>query len=187
MNIYAKYFAIHGTDKMLHGYHKHYEKVVGDSKIDRILEIGTRSGNSLMAWSDIWPDAIIESMDLLDPPENVSDKFKIHVASSRDCEYSSIVMTDEYDMIIDDGGHHWKDQLATFYNFYEKSNRFYVIEDIRGGYCLGRLIRELPMDVLTKISIFHSELDLGKINFTFSENKETQTCHFIMFIDKHKN
>jgi hypothetical protein len=186
MNKYSKYFAIYGTDKLLHGYNKYYDKIIGDQEITSALEIGTREGKGLLSWADIWPGATIEGLDLVEPIQRVSEQFKVHVGTSLDSEFASVAIDRTYDVIIDDGGHHWKDQVATFYNYYEKANKYYVIEDIRGGYCLGRIIRQLPMDVLANISIFHSEFDLGKINFTFSNNIETNTCHFIMFIDKTK-
>lgn len=178
-NKYSKNFAIYETDKLRHAYHVPYDLMIGDAEIKSALEIGVKDGKSLRAWSAIWPDAEIEGMDVNEPSSTVLENFKIHIGSSTNYELEK-----NYDIIIDDGSHHWKDQVSTLLRLYDKANRFYVIEDIRAGYSLGHVVRNLPPVILSKASFFRSELDYGKINFEFSGNLEMKSCHFIMIIDK---
>jgi hypothetical protein len=162
-NRYQIAFHAEKADKHIHGYHKYYDQVVGDSTITSALEIGVFEGASLKAWKRIWPNAIIEGMDnVARYDESLKNEFKIHEMSSTDN-----VIDKEYDIIIDDGDHHWLTQLATFKNYYDKAKKFYVIEDVMGIHAYDRLIKYLPKDALEISQTFTSKG--RKVKFSVSD------------------
>jgi len=145
-----------GADKHLHAYDEVYEENIDKTKIESILEIGVLNGASLKSWKLIWPEIVIEGMDIKDPGDN-ADGFKVYIQDSTDTELASDI--GEYDIILDDGDHYWDRQFATFKNYYHKAKKYYIIEDIVGGYGLDNLkalLKEYDNNILDNSVEFKS-------------------------------
>jgi hypothetical protein len=182
MNKFEKYFKEEKCDKHYHQYYRYYDPIIGDIQIDSVLDIGVCWGDSLRAWQKIWPDALVEGIDLLREYDlSLEDKFKIYNIDSTNKNLADTVVSKEYDIIIDDGNHHWKSQLSTFENYYQKAKKFYVIEDVLGEYSLDRLTQFLPSDIMERSIVFESKAH----SRTFRFHQKTIHDHYrIMFIDK---
>lgn len=142
-NKFREAFTATKADKRVHGYHSFYNEIVADSTINSLLEIGVFRGASLKAWKKVWPDAIIEGMDTIARyDDDLKKEFTIHEMDST----IPSTITREYDMIVDDGDHHWVSQLQTFNHYFDKARKFYVIEDIMGIHAYDVLMRKLPKE-----------------------------------------
>lgn len=182
VNKFQLAFAKTGTDKLVHGYHRMYHEILGEANIESLLEIGLYKGQSIQAWPMIWPDADIEGIDLekiYDP--SLEKDFTIYNIDSQDPEQTKII-DKNYDLIIDDAAHHWRCQVATFNNFYDKAKKFYVIEDVLGQYCIEKLRANLPESELKRAMLFKSTGPTR--NFRFSEYVEKNASFYMMIFDK---
>jgi hypothetical protein len=167
--------------KLTAGYDVFYQHVIGDEKIDSVLELGIFEGDSLRGWRALWPTAIIEGGDF---------DFKFDKSLLQEFDIKQIDSTlkedadkfGQYDIIIDDANHHWKWQTATFYNFYNKAKKFYVLEDVLGEYGMDKLNESLPRDVLDRATIFTSPGPTR--NFRHSNHSEPKGRYKIIFFDK---
>lgn len=123
-----------GSDKHIHGYHEYYESVFNDN-ITSLFEIGIKTGASLLAWYDIFPSAKIAGMDI-----NLTGLGELGYIGLRKrgikCFFGNSIQKDHcerlegnFDIIIDDGSHFYIDIMATFDNFKDKFNKYYIIED----------------------------------------------------------
>lgn len=179
---FQKAFRQFETDKAIHEYDRYYQKIIGNQKMDSILEIGVKYGKSLYAWNDIWPKSEIEGIDInVIDDEELNNKFKIYRMDSTN-KNNGQLFTRKYDLIVDDGNHHWLSQYQTFKNFYDKANKFYVIEDIMGQYCVDKLYEKIGPEIISKSHLFPSQG--SRATFTFSGNTEKDTCFYILFIPK---
>jgi hypothetical protein len=130
-----KAFIDNRTDKYhLHRYDTMYYTLFKECQpIKKLLEIGVKQGCSIGAWLDIFPEAEIVGVDIT--LENViHEKAK----KARLVEHDAVtplvrdVITDVFDVIIDDGSHHPMDQWYSFLTFEGRWSQVYVIEDIIG-------------------------------------------------------
>ena len=175
-------FEVTGTTKKNHGYHDFYAQMLDGVDIDSLLEIGVYLGQSLKAWKMIWPDAVIEAVDYdRRYKEAIAKEFNIYNFDSRNVRYADIHIDRRYDLIIDDGLHHWAAQVKTFNNFKRFVNKFYVIEDITGEYSQKKLFENLPKDVLDRSTLFEA---YGPTRtFTHINNVERDAQYRVLFID----
>jgi hypothetical protein len=118
-------------------------KVWQHSEIN-FLEIGVYNGESMKLWSDYFTNAknivgvdIFERTSLSEVKDNLKDyDVNLHKFDSfRDTdkfEEFSKQYTDGFDVIIDDGHHHFESQINTFKQFSPLMNKdgVYIIEDI---------------------------------------------------------
>jgi len=174
-------FRIDNTDKLTHGYHEYYQELIGKEPINSVLEIGIFKGNSLKAWQKVWPFASVEGIELDKIPEHIMEKFTVYRHDSTNI-HNAKLLNKNYDLIVDDASHHWKNQLDTFNNYYEKANKFYVIEDLLGEYGQNKILEHLPKDVLAK-SILRVSKGPTR-TFTHSEHIEHETTYRILLIKK---
>lgn len=126
-------FRKYKCDKVSHGYHEFYESILND-RIETMLEIGVKSGKSLASWKEALPNARICGLDVSDKefdPNIIPKDVETYVCDST-IKDSSKLITDKFDLIIDDGSHFVEDQIMTFENFMNSFNKYYVIEDIFG-------------------------------------------------------
>jgi len=182
MNNFKSAFEISGTTKKNHGYHSFYDQMLRSVKIDSVLEIGVYLGQSLKAWKMIWPDAVIEAVDFDKRyDESVGKEFNIYNFDSRKTKYVNVNIDKNYDLIIDDGLHHWEAQIETFNNFKKFANKFYVIEDITGEYSQKKLFENLPKEVLDRSTLFEA---YGPTRtFTHNDHIEKDAQYRVLFID----
>ena len=121
-----------------HEYHKYYEKYFAQFKEKKIniLEIGTFRGNASAAFYFYFPNACIYSYDIF--PDLFCYKSLRNLNSFLD--NSSEKILDEkiinnnvsYDIIIEDAGHCYKDQIITLFKTFSKLNSggIYVVEEL---------------------------------------------------------
>ena len=103
---------VRGTDKAtVHSYSEVYEEVF-ESKRDQVisvLEIGVDSGASLAVWADYFPRAHITGIDISLANWHVGKKNPRITCIEGNA--LSLIPTQKYDIIIDDGSHDPEDQL----------------------------------------------------------------------------
>ncbi|CAB5220651.1 hypothetical protein UFOVP247_18 [uncultured Caudovirales phage] len=179
-------FKVTGTSKYLHGYQHFYKEMFEHLEIDSILEIGVQRGFSLKSWRMLWPNAVIEGVDLdgtIKPkyPREVAEDFTIFHFDSTDSSDVNSYIDRKYDVIIDDGDHRWISQLKTFSNFRNFCNKYYVIEDICGEYSEKKILERLHPDIIARSKMFHG---IGPTRtFQHSDNIEKDAQYRVLFID----
>jgi len=117
-----------GSDKATaHFYCNFYEQRIGTPL--NIIEFGVLGGASLKMWKARYPYAKVTGVDINDvkPVPGVTivkaDCTKVHVAS---------MLTDDYDLILDDASHMAADMMQAFELFWPMvvKGGHYVIEDV---------------------------------------------------------
>ena len=193
-------FSYYGTDKSeyskdkknkTHGFSKYYEKHLSflKKKNVKILEIGSFSGASAVAFSKYFSNCEIYCLDI-----NISNFIyyskKIHVFGfdssnpkmvSKFIKKLDLKETSKYfDIIIDDGSHKQSDQLKALNHFYQYlvDGGFYVIEDYKFPDYFKHLndvndikIDELADHVLEKKTFLSSLVSSQVINLLLDTNK----------------
>ena len=146
----AEAFDRYNTDKHnVHGYDETYAKIF-DPPPSSILEIGVKRGRSLAAWRDIFPNVRLVGMDITDEwfvPTNIKVADDIIIADSTEYKLGEV-----FDVIVDDGSHHYEDIIHTFLNYKNNFKTFYVIEDVMFNHALIK-------EVITRegFQILHSQ------------------------------
>jgi len=159
-NDLAKIFAKHATDKFGHGYANTYHPLFNklrDLPLN-ILEIGIgtmipdvvssmvgyappgyRPGASLRAWREYFPKANIVGLDVQkDTMLKDEERIRTFLCDTTDASAVQKMFKDgelkdqTFDIIVDDGSHHSRHQLATLRNLYPllRPQGIYVIEDV---------------------------------------------------------
>lgn len=179
---FKRAFEATGTTKKNHGYHDFYAQMLDEVDIESVLEIGVYLGQSLKSWRMIWPEAVIEAVDYdMRYDKSLGDEFNIYNFDSRNTKHVDAAMYRSYDLIVDDGLHHWAAQIETFNNFRKFANKFYVIEDITGEYSLKKLYENLPKDVLDRSTLFEA---YGPTRtFRHGNHVEEKAQYKVLFID----
>jgi len=160
-----------------HGYLDIYEKYFSKhrSNLNNFLEIGLWEGESIRMWREYFPIGNLVGADILDLShvQLPNTQIKICDQSDRDQLQQLINSTfDEFDIIIDDGGH-WQHQQQITLGFlfpYLKSGGTFVIEDLHTA---GNPAYTRPGDVDT-LEILHTWKNTGELvsnNMSESEIK----------------
>jgi len=157
------------TKKHFEGYYQFYSSVIDVNKVSSILEIGVGEGASMHAWRQIWPKATIEGIDIKEVSFSIRSKFKIYSHDSINT-HNADLLNKNYDLIVDDGDENWRSKLRTFFNYYEKANKYYVIENVIGQYSLNKILSKIPNIYLTDFYVFKSSGPLR--SYSFRENNE---------------
>lgn len=179
---FKRAFEASGTTKKNHGYHDFYAQMLNGVDVDSVLEIGVYLGQSLKAWKMIWPEATIEAVDYdMRFGADVAEQFNIYTFDSRSKESTDRYIKRQYDVVIDDGLHHWAAQLQTFDNFKRFAKKFYIIEDITGEYSQKMLLDNLPKDALDRSTLFEA---YGPTRtFRHGNHVEADAQYRVLFID----
>lgn len=104
----------------------------------RLLEIGVLRGGSLKMWSEYFPkSSLIIGLDI-DPACKAAEasNVKIEIGDQKDTVFLD-ALAEKYkffDIVIDDGSHHWCDQIATFKKVYDRTTSMYIVEDTHTSY-----------------------------------------------------
>ncbi len=160
------------TDKgSAHGYERYYKDVLSEDT-KSLLEIGIKAGRSLRAWRHLLPNALLYGIDITD---KLFDRKIVNEANV------NIVITDStmigagdllpqnFDVIIDDGSHNYKDVIATFENYHNKFNKFYVIEDAM--YKQEEVVEFIKSKGYNKVKMLPSYTKNVPVDINFLEEK----------------
>lgn len=135
--------ARYGTDKVLprRSLAGIYDSILSARRQERIslLEIGVFEGASLRMWRDYFPHGRIYGLDR-DPTgkQYEEERITILVGDQEDADLLRNAVTGAagFDVVIDDGGHHARQQLATLLCLWPTLNAaaVYIVEDIHTSY-----------------------------------------------------
>ncbi|NBW19279.1 MAG: class I SAM-dependent methyltransferase [Caulobacteraceae bacterium] len=126
-----------GSDKQsYHNYCVAYYKFLKNIEVSSILEIGVLRGESLRAWSKIYPNAEIHGIDIVSSLLFEEGNIKTFLVdqSSPESLNQFLIETDnkKYDFILDDGSHVFEHAKTSFEVLFDslKNNGVYLIEDV---------------------------------------------------------
>lgn len=133
------------ADRYVHKWHHYlaiYDRYLARyrGKPVRLLEIGVYNGGSLQVWRRyLGAQAVIHGLDL-DPRCALIDDpdLRIHIGSQDDVELLGRIVAEMggVDVVIDDGSHAWRHQIATFEALYPTlaPDGVYMCEDVHTSY-----------------------------------------------------
>jgi spermidine synthase len=129
----------YGTDKAsdFHNYTEFYDKYfnLDRGNIKNVLEIGVFRGNSLRMWKDYFFNAIIYGIDIDKNCNFTEERIKILIDDQVNINLLNLLPND-FDIIIDDGGHFSSQQIKSFEMLFSKvkSGGVYIVEDVCCSY-----------------------------------------------------
>lgn len=140
----------HKTDKgtthsFKHSYTPHYHKHLKDFRdsFTKVLEIGIYSGASLFMWRDYFQKAQIYGIDIMNK-ENLNGNritpFQGSQSNRSDLDRFLKSYGGEFDLIIDDGGHHMDQQMISIGVLFKhvKAGGIYILEDLHTSAPTGK-------------------------------------------------
>lgn len=115
-------------------YWKYFRNKINEKNL-KILEIGVRSGGSLLCWKNIFKEAEIHGFDVNPKCKSLEDHgFNIHIGDQGNEKLWDVFneKVGGLDIIIDDGSHINNDIITTFNKLFPKMNPggVYFIEDV---------------------------------------------------------
>jgi hypothetical protein len=194
MNDLEKYFRentgrlIHKWNNYFEVYDQHFSKFRGTEV--HILEFGVSHGGSLQMWKDYFgPKAKIYGVDINKNCKQLEeDQVEIFIGDQQDRTFlqSLGAKIPRIDILIDDGGHTMKQQIATFEELFPKidKNGVYLCEDLHtsywpeygGGYKRRRTYIEYSKNFIDSINAWHS---LKKRRLAITEfTKSVHSLHY---------
>ncbi len=147
MNTLEELTIKYDVDALELGYTPHYSSLFGDIQEDvtKVLEIGVETGRSHRLWLEYFPNAIIYGFDIFkfgvdefhrlqkgNPYLDRSVMFEGNQESVDDLERFLSEHGEDFDIIIDDGGHTMRQQQISLGILFDavKSGGYYIIEDL---------------------------------------------------------
>jgi hypothetical protein len=130
----------HGTDKVDHGYLRHYADVLGPFRHESfdLLEIGVKTGASIRMWHDFFPAARIVGLDRKTNPIGEELPRFTHVQGDQAdlVLLQSLIERYAFRVIVDDGSHLWGHQIFTFQTLFPwiEPGGVYICEDIQTSF-----------------------------------------------------
>ncbi len=126
---------INGTDKETnHHYGDIYESLfLNRTRVELMMEVGIADGSSLLAWRDIFPNALCVGLDIHHSDKAHGDRIEFYLGDQRsqvDCERAAAGR--KFDLIVDDATHQLEDTLRTLFYlwpFVKVAGGMYVIEE----------------------------------------------------------
>ena len=165
------------TDKINHGYMEVYLPLFTSLKdVKKVLEIGIYKGESLNLLSHFFQKGIIHGIDISDCSYLNSEKIKTYVYNQEnlnDLNKFISLTGNEFDLIIDDGGHTMRQQQISFGRLFKelKSGGVYIIEDLHTSVLDGYKSDE---DLITTLEMLNHFEKTGKIisNYISEEDRK---------------
>lgn len=169
----AELAALHGTDKLAHGYLAHYEHHFASlrDRPVRLLEIGIGPGGSLSLWQDYFERGAIAGLDINDKREFAAERIAVHRGDQSDAGLLRRIVAElgGVDVVIDDGSHVNAHVLASFTALFPllSDGGWYVIEDMHTSYWSG-------------FGGDHRDLDSGRTSASLVKSMiDGLNCHWI--------
>jgi len=149
-----------------HNYLEIYEKYFSKYRdtLENFLEIGLWEGDSIRMWREYFNVGNLVGADILDLSHVVLPNTQIHICDQSDRQQLGNLIDnsfDEFDIIIDDGGH-WQHQQQITLGFmfpFLKSGGVFVIEDLHTA---NHPAYTRPGDVAT-LDILYTWKDTGNL------------------------
>jgi hypothetical protein len=136
----------YGTDKgpRGHNYTERYQiylEAYRDLTFN-LLEIGVFDGSSARMWKEYFPKANIVALDIdTRCKEYQEDRIEIRIGDQTDTSFLESVVQEfgHFEVIIDDGGHSYKQQIVSFEHLFPKltPGGLYFVEDMHTSYARG--------------------------------------------------
>lgn len=134
MDISSIFNTYQNTDKRQ--YSEFYSLYLNNLSPKLLLEIGVLKGDSLRAWSKIFPEARIVGIDI--DPSTASPDLETYIGSQLDEQFliNTLKIIGHPDIIIDDGKHSRSSHITSFNILYPFLNLggLYIIEDIETSF-----------------------------------------------------
>ena len=125
---------VNGTDKESnHHYGAAYESLFADrAAVGLMMEIGVADGSSLLAWREVFPNALIVGMDIHHSDKAHGERIEFRIGDQRsqiDCENTAADRL--FDVIIEDATHEVANNLLTLFWLWPfvKPGGMYVVEE----------------------------------------------------------
>ena len=168
-------------------YHRHFERFRG--KPITVVEFGVSQGGSLQMWRSYFGrKARIYGVDI-DPrcADLGGRRTKVFIGDQADREFLRSIAAEvgPIDVLIDDGGHRMRQQIATFEELYPhvKEDGVFLVEDMHtsywkgfgGGYRRPGTFMEYAKGLTDQLNAWHSREDGFEVDeFT----RTTKSMHF---------
>lgn len=178
ISLFDKYQSVDnhfGTDKNTsHSYGELYDSIFAKYRDNAtsILEIGVFSGASAQVWTEYFPNAHVNGVDITlsrvrfgkENPRITFYEMDGTTQATRDAFASK-----KFDIIIDDGSHNPNHQIASFKLFASllADDGVYIIEDIDGGH--ADRVREETFKVAQELGLRAEWHDLRKKKNRFDD------------------
>lgn len=161
-----------GTDKSeSHGYERYYATIFENYTPKSLLEIGIKEGRSIAAWSILFPNTKISGLDITKSNilKNINQLTNAELLIGDSTKKDTLnLFSENFDVIIDDGSHFYKDILKTFNNFKHKFNDFYIIEDAM--YKIKFMKKLIERSGEYSVEILPSKVENVHVDHTFLQN-----------------
>lgn len=163
---------INGSDRESnHRYGDAYEKLLQDPQhttirptresVKMMMEVGVADGSSLLAWREVFPNALCVGLDIHRADKVHGERLEFHQGDARvqrDCEAATTGR--QFDFIVDDATHHVEDLLRTLLYLWPavRPGGLYVVEEWEHICALRGNVRALfPAEVVACPSPFGGE------------------------------
>jgi hypothetical protein len=146
-----------GTDKESnHAYGDAYKQIITSLlkcggtdprlAVKLMMEVGVADGSSLLAWREVFPNALCVGMDIHHSDKSSGERLEFHLGDMRkreDCERAAAGR--QFDFIVEDATHQLPDTLATLLYLWPflRMGGLYVVEEFQDSASLRRSIIEL--------------------------------------------
>jgi hypothetical protein len=168
-----------GTDKSSR--HHHFLQFYDDQfstldSITSVLEIGVKEGRGLATYAEKYPCARIVGLDL-EPERSLPGRYEVRFTnqSSTAALESALLAGEEFDVIIDDGGHTMRQQQQTLGAYWGRlrAGGLFIIEDLHTSFLayymdlsvstLDVLLEKAHSPVLDYARVVKSEMEGGPL------------------------
>lgn len=139
-----------------HGFTEIYDTYLNShkDKIFNMIEIGVNDGSSLKMWYEYFPRAKIYGLDIDDKKQYNNHRVICDIVDQSNTNslknFTNHIFEHQFDLIIDDGSHHMRDQQITLGHFFPllKSGGIYIIEDLHSSLCNnGTILYGRPVQI----------------------------------------
>lgn len=156
-----------------------------------VVEFGVKHGGSLQMWKHYFgPCSKVYGIDINPQCKRVEEEqIEVFIGDQEDRTFlrSLITSIPRIDVLIDDGGHSMKQQIATFEELFDRiePNGVYICEDLHtsywpkvgGGYKRHGTFIEYSKDFIDYVNAWHSK------NQRLQPNEFTRTAYSLHYYD----